>query len=52
VLAESRFKWGSAPNPVFGGNLLFLGGREEAEEEKDFRTPSTLERRTPVFALG
>ena len=23
VLAESHFQWGSAANPVFGGNLLF-----------------------------
>ena len=46
-----RFKWGSAPNPVFGGNY-FLGRTDRKEKILKFRTPSTLERRTPVLALG
>jgi hypothetical protein len=36
MLSESLFKWGSAPNPVFGGNLLFLGEQEGSTGRKRF----------------
>ena len=38
MFAQSRFKWGSAPNPVFGGNLLILGGRG-SRGRKRFENP-------------
>src|SRR5271154_2676750 len=36
MVAEIHFKWGSAPNPVFGGNLLFLGDEGGSTGRKRF----------------
>ena len=50
---------GLCPKPRFGGNssighrfgMANFGGRHRPQKEK-ILTPSTLERRTPVLALG
>ena len=44
--------WALPQTPCSGGTYYFLEKEKQAQEEKDFSTPSTLERRTPVFALG
>ena len=49
-MADSSFQMGLCPKPRVWGDTS--GRTDRKEKILKFRTPSTLERRTPVLALG